>query len=113
MPDSASLQVKVTVTGSLCQPWAFAGVDCAAVIVGAVLSIETVYWPVAQLPAGSQDWSEVTTWSAPSVLIVEAGGLVGVPEDGRGSTLFQEIVTGPSYQPFTAGRSGVPNTAGG
>jgi hypothetical protein len=40
MPDSASAQVKVTMTSALFQPFAFAGGACVWPIVGGVLSIE-------------------------------------------------------------------------
>ncbi|MFG2059432.1 hypothetical protein ACGFI9_36015 [Micromonospora sp. NPDC048930] len=76
--------------------------------------MDTVTWPVAQLPAGSHDSSEVITWSAPSVGTFVEGGVVGLPDEGAGSTLDQMMVTGAWYQPCASGsRSGFPRTIGG
>src|SRR4051794_35779275 len=50
IPDTASAQVKMTVTGPLFQPLPLAGVR-TAVISGLVLSMETVTVVVALLPA--------------------------------------------------------------
>ena len=51
MPDSASAQRKVTVTGTRFQPAAFGGGDTAAETVGADLSTLTEIVAVARLPA--------------------------------------------------------------
>ena len=50
-----SAHEKLTVTGLLFQPAAFAAGNAALVMVGAVRSIETTVLPVAQLFDGSHD----------------------------------------------------------
>ena len=77
------------------------------------MSTETVYCPVAQLPAGSHDGLDVTTWFPPSADTVVGGGVVAGPDEGAGSELDQVIVTGALYQPLAlAARSGLPVTTG-
>ena len=72
-PESASEQVKVTVTLELFQPLALAAGDCAAVMTGGVLSRLTVTLAVAVFPAVSVAVPEMT-WFAPSVLTTTGDG---------------------------------------
>ena len=65
-PETGSEHVNVTVTAVLFQPAAFGAGVTVAVIVGAVVSIDTVAVAVAVLPAVSVA-VPVTCWPAPSV----------------------------------------------
>jgi hypothetical protein len=69
-PESVSLQLKLTVTSVLFQPFAFAAGDCDALADGAVLSM-LIPVTVAELvfPALSAQ-VPVRDWFAPSVLTV-------------------------------------------
>ena len=53
IPDSESAQVNVTVTAELFQPAEFGDGDALALIVGAVLSMLSVMFALAVLPATS------------------------------------------------------------
>jgi hypothetical protein len=68
-PESESLQVNVTVTLALFQPFAFGGCDELADTVGGVLSMFSVMLVVALLPALSVAVPEMTC-PAPSVVTV-------------------------------------------
>lgn len=74
-PESASEQVKVTVTFELFQPLAFGAGDCSAVMIEGVLSRLIVTLVVAVFPAVSVAVPE-TTWFAPSVLTITGDGQV-------------------------------------
>ena len=80
MPDSLSLQVKLTVTGELCHPWAFAGGETVAVIDGAFVSTTlTLNMPLVVSPSLSV--AEQFTCVMPSGNVLpEAGLQVGAME---------------------------------
>src|SRR5919201_5532113 len=63
IPESESPQVKCTVTGPLYQPFAFAAVVGAPLVVGAGFSSLTVTASVPRLPARAVAWA-FTTWPA-------------------------------------------------
>src|SRR4051794_27702820 len=78
-PDRASVAAKVTITGPLFQPAAFAVGAASAVTIGAVLSMLTVTLAVAVFPAWSVTVPD-TTWFAPSALETTGGGHEPMPD---------------------------------
>ena len=89
--------MNVTVTEVLFQPAAFGVGSTAAVIVGGVVSIETVADADAELPATSSTARE-TVRSAPSVDTTTGSGQPA-PTPEPASVHVNEIVTGALYQP--------------
>ncbi len=75
MPESASAQLKSTVTSPLYQPAALGALLAAALTLGAVLSTLTVALALPWLPARSAQLALRLCW--PSPLLVLEGGAVG------------------------------------
>ena len=92
--------MNVTVTEVLFQPAAFGVGTTVAVIVGGVVSIETVADADAELPATSSTARE-TARSAPSVDTTTGSGQPATPEPA--SVHVNVIVTGALYQPPESG----------
>jgi hypothetical protein len=97
MPESASMQVYVTVTFSLFQPLALAAGAVTATIVGLVLSTLTLAVAVAAFPATSTAVPK-TSWLAPSVETMTDAGQVVTPESP--SEQWNVTVTSPLFQPL-------------
>src|SRR5438045_358702 len=96
MPETASLQVKVTVTSVLFQPAPLAAGVRLPPIAGAVVSMLTVAGSVALLPALSTAVPG-TGWLAPAVATVVGAVQVAMPE--RASAQVKVTVTSVLFQP--------------
>ncbi len=97
MPERASLQAKLTVTGLLFQPAALAAGVREPTIIGMPLSMLMLpRVTVAVLPAWSEAVPE-TLWPLPSVETVTGAGQVSTPE--RVSAQAKVTVTSVLFQP--------------
>src|SRR5438046_441651 len=112
--DPASEQVKVTVTSVLFHPFAFGGVDAAAVIVGLVVSMlipPRVTEPM--LPARSVAWPEADRFVPSDESVMGAVSVPGAKSD-KTSVAVNVTVTGPLFQPLAlaSGRCAAVTTGG-
>ncbi|OLE36849.1 MAG: hypothetical protein AUG48_06085 [Actinobacteria bacterium 13_1_20CM_3_68_9] len=89
--------MKLTVTSSSYQPFAFGARSACAVIVGSVLSSETPAGSWALLPALSTA-VPVTTWLAPSVVTTWSAVQLAIPESASWQSNL--TVTSLLFQPF-------------
>src|SRR6266545_2754296 len=97
IPDSASEQLKLTVTAAAYQPFALGARSATASIVGSVSSMETVAGSVAWLPALSTAVPG-TGWSLPSVVTVCGPVQLATPD--WVSEQVKVTVTAPLFQPL-------------
>jgi hypothetical protein len=103
MPDRASAQVKVTVTGPLYQPLAvLVPLVIAPVMVGAVLSSLTVTASVPTFPAVSVA-VPLTGWPAVSVETVTGAVTLATPEPLSSSLAINVTATLLLFQPSALG----------
>src|SRR5215212_3192079 len=102
-PDSASEQVKLTVTGPLYQPLAvIVPLVTAPVMVGAVLSSLTVTESVLTLPAVSVA-VPLTSWPAVSAETVTGAVTLATPEPRSSSFAVKVTVTLPLFHSSALG----------
>ena len=100
MPLPESLQVNVTVTSLLCQPAIFAAGETLAVMVGAVLSIFSV-WVVTPLNPALSSTVPSIVWPAPSAVTFTWFAQVATPEPT--SKQLKLTVTSVLFQPAVFG----------